>query len=861
MAPPPASTSTQLRWLVGARLRLPAQGAEPDAVVGVSAERLVHVQTILRPRTFELDHVFTSADRSADIFAALGQPVVRAVLGGEDGAVLSYGQAGTGKTNTMLGDDGIVPLACEALMSHEPSRALELSFLEVRAEDVRDLMCAAAAKATAATDAAASAFARAPLAAVRLVDGRDGELVPDGLTLMACSTAADVRRFVLAAQARRQLGSHVLIFVRRAASARELGATASQPGAGRSATSARSAFPARRPTLVLADLAGAPPPRSTTASAKLTAPSLSALAAMISRLAQVSDLRHPRRRARAIDGARMDASTPVLLRLLRRVLHGRMRAALLTTLSSYRADLAETLRTLRIAAAARQVDARAIAAAIERGGLGVPSVLSMADVHVDDIIGAGAHGAAAAARGPAAPAAAGLTAARAAPAAPAARHAAHADGADANGTGDGSTGRDLAPPPGRANGRSGRHSGSNGGSARADSLPGGGSGSGAADVPRRARRSGSLSPGGDSPVLKRLNSLKRTPSGSGLASVGPPPGGIALIRTGSGLGLAAAAHGLHVQTREQQAAHAARAESRARDGADEAPSEQGAAAAAAAAAQPPVLADAAVQLCAAQQELLRALTQRRAELESSLAQHDARAAALARVRAQMGACETAARQAVAARAGGAVEAARNGAAGSAGSPAASPAVARAGGSPPDARSHASPRMGSRGRLALAAATERIMHGEVLRGPSAHCEGFLVKQGGVFPTWRRRYVRLEGQMLSYSLSPHSLQPVRALRIGPGSAVHDVAADPGGFRVAPSGVTDRVYYFRAASVEGKQLWMDALRASAGATEMPTTHLSATHAEAACTPSTTTPAATSAIADESPGGASSMPAPSSA
>jgi len=110
-----------------------------------------------------------------------------------------------------------------------------------------------------------------------------------------------------------------------------------------------------------------------------------------------------------------------------------------------------------------------------------------------------------------------------------------------------------------------------------------------------------------------------------------------------------------------------------------------------------------------------------------------------------------------------------------------------------------------------AVSRAVARGDVICGPCAHVEGFLTKQGGVFPTWRRRYVRLEGQILSYALGPHSAQPIRAVRLGPGSVVHDVEGDPLGFRCAPAGDAERVFFFRAATLEIRAKWVAAIRAA--------------------------------------------------
>ena len=55
-----------------------------------------------RPEAFTFDSVLPVEASQRRVYDALCLPVVESVLAGKNGAVLAYGQTGTGKTHTML---------------------------------------------------------------------------------------------------------------------------------------------------------------------------------------------------------------------------------------------------------------------------------------------------------------------------------------------------------------------------------------------------------------------------------------------------------------------------------------------------------------------------------------------------------------------------------------------------------------------------------------------------------------------------------------------------------------------------------------------------------------------------------------
>jgi hypothetical protein len=110
--------------------------------------------------TFRFDHVFDAAASQADIYRAVAAPVVDEALKGMNCCILAYGQTGTGKTYTMLGDmtagglddghAGLIPRAVQAIFARkslvdEETRleyaqsSIVVSFLEIYNEQMEDL--------------------------------------------------------------------------------------------------------------------------------------------------------------------------------------------------------------------------------------------------------------------------------------------------------------------------------------------------------------------------------------------------------------------------------------------------------------------------------------------------------------------------------------------------------------------------------------------------------------------------------------------------------------------------------------------------------------------------------------------------
>ncbi|VEN41537.1 unnamed protein product [Callosobruchus maculatus] len=103
-------------------------------------------------RTFQFCKVFSEESTQVDLYRCIAVPIVEKVLQGYNGTIFAYGQSGTGKTYTMIGDSknpdqkGIVPnifshiFAQISLANHDISYAVTVTYLEIYNEDIRDLL-------------------------------------------------------------------------------------------------------------------------------------------------------------------------------------------------------------------------------------------------------------------------------------------------------------------------------------------------------------------------------------------------------------------------------------------------------------------------------------------------------------------------------------------------------------------------------------------------------------------------------------------------------------------------------------------------------------------------------------------------
>lgn len=133
------------------------QQANSSCVVRMydSATILSHPHT-LSTTMFTYDHSFWSTDRDqdqehspfidqSDVFERIGMGVLSNIRKGYNCSVLSYGQTGSGKTMTLMGGntpetEGLIPRICRSLFGGLTPCQIEISFLEIYAEKINDLL-------------------------------------------------------------------------------------------------------------------------------------------------------------------------------------------------------------------------------------------------------------------------------------------------------------------------------------------------------------------------------------------------------------------------------------------------------------------------------------------------------------------------------------------------------------------------------------------------------------------------------------------------------------------------------------------------------------------------------------------------
>ena len=108
---------------------------------------------ILGSRTFDPDATLNTESNQNDVYDQCA-PIVESVKNGSNGTILVYGQTGTGKTYTMLGDpkqgtQGVAYRSIDALLAYVTDKvmtggrcALSLSMLEIYNERITDMLSA-----------------------------------------------------------------------------------------------------------------------------------------------------------------------------------------------------------------------------------------------------------------------------------------------------------------------------------------------------------------------------------------------------------------------------------------------------------------------------------------------------------------------------------------------------------------------------------------------------------------------------------------------------------------------------------------------------------------------------------------------
>ncbi|KAJ1457859.1 P-loop containing nucleoside triphosphate hydrolase protein, partial [Pelagophyceae sp. CCMP2097] len=293
--------------------------------------------------THALDCVFGEGASQASVFAWCAPAVADVALRGVHATIFAYGQTGTGKTHTMLGEGpadgpqaGVIPRAAKALFEALKGKksVVHASYLQIYGDKVSDML---------AGGSAALQVREAP-------DGAAQRVFVQGLSEYRVASAADV----LALVARGGRARATRATDRNASSSRSHAVLQLSLEVEDASTADRTVL--RRAKLSLVDLAGSE--KWTDAAAKDDAlagelrainASLAALGNCIAALADHAG--KPRRDGRA----HVPYRDSVLTRLLQDALGGGTRAVVIATASASRRAEAETSSTLAFAQRATRV--------------------------------------------------------------------------------------------------------------------------------------------------------------------------------------------------------------------------------------------------------------------------------------------------------------------------------------------------------------------------------------------------------------------------------------------------------------------------------------------------------------------------
>ena len=109
------------------------------------------VQKEYDKKSFNYDHIYPEDSNQSEIFEETSKNVVKSVLNGYNGTIFAYGQTGTGKTYTMVGEfnnernKGIIPRAFDYIFEsvkqdNEHKYNIMISFIQIYLEHIQDLI-------------------------------------------------------------------------------------------------------------------------------------------------------------------------------------------------------------------------------------------------------------------------------------------------------------------------------------------------------------------------------------------------------------------------------------------------------------------------------------------------------------------------------------------------------------------------------------------------------------------------------------------------------------------------------------------------------------------------------------------------
>jgi hypothetical protein len=155
-------------------------------------------------RWFEMDAVLDSTCSQEQVYVQSGaqQAVCQDIFNGFHCTILAYGQTGSGKTYTMgtaIGADGVIPRACTDLFANiqnhcDGNAQVELSYLEIYNEEIRDLMTSTP------TPTATTTKQKKKL---KLRETLNGEVYVSGLTKVPVQNAEEIYAHMQQAASRR----------------------------------------------------------------------------------------------------------------------------------------------------------------------------------------------------------------------------------------------------------------------------------------------------------------------------------------------------------------------------------------------------------------------------------------------------------------------------------------------------------------------------------------------------------------------------------------------------------------------------------------------------------------------------------
>ena len=111
----------------------------------------LRIQKEYDTKNFSYDHIYPEDSIQSEIFEETSKAVVKSVLDGYNGTIFAYGQTGTGKTYTMVGEfkdqknRGIIPRAFDYIFDYvkqdkEHTYNIKISFIQIYLEHIQDLI-------------------------------------------------------------------------------------------------------------------------------------------------------------------------------------------------------------------------------------------------------------------------------------------------------------------------------------------------------------------------------------------------------------------------------------------------------------------------------------------------------------------------------------------------------------------------------------------------------------------------------------------------------------------------------------------------------------------------------------------------